>query len=78
MNITERINRVVGEDSRLALGASATSATAGITSIIMAPILVSALISGLDLSEKTAGLIASAEFLTIACAAFLIAPKMGV
>ncbi len=44
----------------------------------MSPVLISALISGLNLSEKSAGLIASSEFLTIACVSFLIAPKMGV
>ena len=78
MSIVQKVNRLIGERPGVFLGTAATSGAGGTVSLIMSPLLISALISGLDLSEKSAGFIATSEFLTIAFVSFLIAPKMGV
>ena len=73
----ERIQIGLGADSRLFFGGAATAGSSGILSLITAPVLVSALIAGLGVDEKTAGLIISIELITVAFTSFFIAPKMG-
>ena len=71
---TMRIN----SEFRLFLGAAASAGSAGILSLIAAPVLVSALLAGLNVAEGIAGSITSAELITVALVSILIAPKMGV
>ena len=78
MSLVQKFNEQLGEDPKLFFGAAASSATGGITSMIMAPILISAVIGGLSLTEKEAGFVMSAELVTIALVSFLVSPKMAV
>ena len=68
----------INSEFRLFLGAAASAGSAGILSLIAAPVLVSALLAGLNVGEGTAGSITSVELITVALVSILIAPKMGV
>ncbi len=60
------------------IGIAASSGTSGQLSQITLPLLVGATIIGLGLDEQNAGLLSSAELITVALVSFALAPKMGV
>ncbi len=65
------------EKKSLYLATSIAAGAVGPQSVVIAPLLVSALISGMHLPGNIAGLIMSAELMSVAIASFVIAPKMA-
>lgn len=63
-------------DFRLLAGIGAASGTSGTLSQISLPLLVSALIVGLNINEQNAGLMLSIELITVALVSFCVAPKV--
>jgi predicted MFS family arabinose efflux permease len=77
MTMLKDVTMKLGSDFKLFVGGAATAGSSGILSLITAPVLVSALIAGLKVEERTAGSLTSAELITVSLTSFLIAPKMG-
>ena len=63
---------------RLLTGISTSSGVSAQLSQICLPLLVSALIIGLNMDEQIAGLICSIELVTIAIVSFCLAPKINI
>ncbi|WP_414902242.1 MFS transporter [Sphingomonas flavalba] len=60
----------------LAIGVMSASTSGQLTQITL-PFMVGALITGLNLNEQQAGLLCSAELITVALVSFAVAPLMG-
>ncbi len=65
-------------DMRLLAGIGCSSGISAQLSQICLPLLVSAVIIGLNMNEQNAGLISSIELVTIAIVSFCIAPKINI
>ncbi len=72
LSLKEKVRNFI--DFRLFVGIASVSGTPAQISQISLPLLVSALIAGLGLDERNAGLVVSVELLTVGLTAFCISP----